>query len=577
MDYFTLLLNTYINDKDIFSEVIQNRQIQLEKEKNISKKEFYFNCRKVIDNFKSKIDIDFSKRQNELCQIIDLKEAKGEPTENIEKELNTIHKNQFSINLLHLTADKFRGHFYLTDVNFIENSLNELQYISEVEKTQVRNKLLPYWLFYKVEHEVIDIAYKQMVLDFEDVQKYEVLIKQMIRISEKIFIEQIAPLDRKDFITVLNDQYNNYNLKCSDMTDWLNTTYKLITKGLPNTQINLQSKSEFLEWYKEKINNFNPEAPQQNELILIKEYKNSISNYISTILEFQNADKTPNTFYYYNRIVDFHNHIDKMLNENKNVKERFDLLLVYNAKIKNCLHCIVDLFIAYYRYNNKETFIINDINIAFYNVECSFQSIKEIEQNIAYNISTGDYDIALKIQDYCVPLLKEIRILLKDRFFIDIDKSPLKINFDEVIIKLENSINIERIKLLNDLKKDIDKEPQQPETNNTDINFEFENNFDRVKNTAVYDFFKTKLVDKKYLTVDSLHNYLKGAFENQKPPLTKFNFEKKYLIKDIRKIFYDYFTVINTEKYSTQDRYIKLLTDYFEGFDFDKIKNNFNK
>lgn len=118
---------------------------------------------------------------------------------------------------------------------------------------------------------------------------------------------------------------------------------------------------------------------------------------------------------------------------------------------------------------------------------------------------------------------------------------------------------------------------QQPETNKPDVNFEFENNFDRVKNTAVYDFFKTKLVDKKYLTVDSLHNYLKVAFENQQPPLTKFSFENKYLIKDIRKIFYDYFSVINTEKYSAQDRYIKLLTDYFEGFDFEKIKNNFNK
>jgi len=120
-------------------------------------------------------------------------------------------------------------------------------------------------------------------------------------------------------------------------------------------------------------------------------------------------------------------------------------------------------------------------------------------------------------------------------------------------------------------------QPQQPETNNPDVNFEFENNFDRVKNTAVYDFFKTKLVDKKYLTVNNLHSYLKVAFENQQLPQTKFSFDKKYLIKDIRKIFYNYFTEINTEKYSTQDRYIKLLTDYFEGFNFEKIKNNFNK
>lgn len=267
MDYLTLLLNTYFNEKEIFSEVIQNRQIQFEKEQSISKKEFYFNCSRVIETLIKQIDDRFYKRQNELCQIIDLKEAKGEPIENIEKDLNTIHKNQFPINLLHLTADKFRGHFYLNDIDFIETSLIKLQYISEAEKTQVRNKLLPHWLYYRVEHEVIDIAYKEMVLDFEDVQKYEALIKQMIRISEKIFIEQIAPLDRKEFITVLNDQYNNYNLKCSDMTEWLNATYELITKGLPSTKINTQSKSEFLEWYKEKTKAIKPEPPQQAETI----------------------------------------------------------------------------------------------------------------------------------------------------------------------------------------------------------------------------------------------------------------------------------------------------------------------
>lgn len=296
MDYLTLLLNTYINEKDIFSEVIQNRQIQFEKEHSISKKEFYFNCRKVVESINSKIEDRFYKRQNELCQIIDLKEAKGEPTINFETELNTLQKNQFPINLLHLTADKFRGDFFLTDVNFIETSLNELQYISEAEKTQVRNKLLPHWLFYRVEHEVIDIAYKQMNLDFEYVQKYEVLIKQMIRISEKIFFEQIAPLDRKEFITVLNDQYNNYNLKCLDMTDWLNATYKLITKGSPRTEINIQSKSEFLEWYKEKIKAIKPKAPQQIKTNNTDEVKKEFKDFFNPDVEIETITKIQNEF-----------------------------------------------------------------------------------------------------------------------------------------------------------------------------------------------------------------------------------------------------------------------------------------
>lgn len=152
--------------------------------------------------------------------------------------------------------------------------------ITEIEKTQVRNKLLPHWLFYKVEHEVINFAYNKMVTDFKNVDEYESLIKQMIRISETIFIKQIAPLDRKDFITVLNDQYNNYNLKCLDMTDWLKTTYKLITEGLPNTQINLQSKSEFLDWYKEKIKSVTVEVTKQVESINTDEVKKELHTHI---------------------------------------------------------------------------------------------------------------------------------------------------------------------------------------------------------------------------------------------------------------------------------------------------------
>ena len=170
--------------------------------------------------------------------------------------------------------------------------------ITETEKDQVQNRLLPYWLFYNVEHPVIDIAYKKMILDFENVQKYEVVIKQIIRISEKIFIEQIAPLDRIEFITVINDQYNNYNLKCSDMTDWLNTTFKLITKGLPSTKINLQSKSEFLEWYNEKIKEIKPEAvipdevkPKKRRKTLL-EFINNIEDKEEFLIELKNTFPT---------------------------------------------------------------------------------------------------------------------------------------------------------------------------------------------------------------------------------------------------------------------------------------------
>lgn len=124
----------------------------------------------------------------------------------------------------------------------------------------------------------------------------------------------------------------------------------------------------------------------------------------------------------------------------------------------------------------------------------------------------------------------------------------------------------------------IQLEPQQPDTNEPiDEVFKFENNFDRVQCSIVYKYFKDELVNKKYLNEENFHAFLKIAFENSLQLQSKFKFEKKYIIKDIRAIFYKYYNEINFEKYKNQDKYIKLLTDYFEGFEFDKVKSNFNK
>lgn len=125
--------------------------------------------------------------------------------------------------------------------------------ITNKEKEQIHKELLPFWLFYNVEHEVNDLAYAELVTNFKDTESYKICIKRFIRINETLFFKHIFLLDRGAFIVEINDQFNNYNIRCLDMNDWLKSTYKLIVNGLPSSKINLQSKSEFLEWYKIKI------------------------------------------------------------------------------------------------------------------------------------------------------------------------------------------------------------------------------------------------------------------------------------------------------------------------------------
>lgn len=207
------------------------------------------------------------------------------------------------------------------------------------------------------------------------------------------------------------------------------------------------------------------EKPKSAEAVIIDEYKSSISGYISTIIDFKSKDGKQNPFYYYDRIVEFHNHINKMLKDNDNVKERYDLLFSFNFHIKSCLQAIVELFIAYYNFNENEQALINDINSKMFDVDDSLNGIKNIEQNITTSISNGNYVIAIEIQNYCVPLFKEIRIQLRDLFFVELDRSPLKVKYDEVLSILENCIDFNKIQLLKDLKKDNEREPQQAEIN----------------------------------------------------------------------------------------------------------------
>jgi hypothetical protein len=67
----------------------------------------------------------------------------------------------------------------------------------------------------------------------------------------------------------------------------------------------------------------------------------------------------------------------------------------------------------------------------------------------------------------------------------------------------------------------------------------FQNNFDRVLESTIFEYFKTKLVDKRYITESILNDYLNLAFDKQTPPKQKFSFEKLNTQNDIIQIFYN--------------------------------------
>lgn len=119
-------------------------------------------------------------------------------------------------------------------------------------------------------------------------------------------------------------------------------------------------------------------------------------------------------------------------------------------------------------------------------------------------------------------------------------------------------------------------EPKQDTTPPTPPSI-FVNNFDNVQESKVIEYFTKTLVDKKYLTAESLSLYLKQAFDAKTPPSKRFSFENLPTQDRIRKIFYEYYKITAGKPNGKKRAYVELLGEYFNGFDTAKIDTNFSK
>ncbi len=98
------------------------------------------------------------------------------------------------------------------------------------------------------------------------------------------------------------------------------------------------------------------------------------------------------------------------------------------------------------------------------------------------------------------------------------------------------------------------------------------NNFNSDDIDSVIDHFQSL---EKYMKNGEFLQWIKQAFELLETPEHKFKLIGKYMISEIRGLFYTYYK--KPGNHGKKDKYVKLLSDYFEGFDFEKTKANFNK
>lgn len=144
--FIDILLNGFFDDASLLKEYLIRNQKNAEKETFITQQEFYKRCYNIITILESKIDYDFSKRQNELYMIADLRESENKPFEKFIVEAEELSKKSFSLNLLTLTNGRLIGKLYFNDIQYIKNILDEInlnKLNSEIitEERSQKNKL----------------------------------------------------------------------------------------------------------------------------------------------------------------------------------------------------------------------------------------------------------------------------------------------------------------------------------------------------------------------------------------------------------------------------------------------------
>lgn len=170
----------------------------------------------------------------------------------------------------------------------------------------------------------------------------------------------------------------------------------------------------------------------------------------------------------------------------------------------------------------------------------------------------------------------------ENRLYTIEELTPKNIKKREKLIKEIELLNNSKTQWNNDLKYFIKigiqetKEPEVKESVLEPKKFLFINEFDKVNEDLIYKHFYENLVDKGYLTNKELETFLIEAFNKKNIPSIKFDFKNIPNKKTIINIFYTYF-MLAQKPHGKKPQYVKLLTDYFNGYEYNNTLTNFAK
>lgn len=186
-----------------------------------------------------------------------------------------------------------------------------------------------------------------------------------------------------------------------------------------------------------------PKKEKANEIQLetdpVNQYKDAISSFFKTVSFEKDNLGNKNSFYYSDSISELSNLFAKELKSNKALETEKEIE-IFNRITIDLLKDIVQFFIAVDNYNSRDrdNEAADDIILFKTNINDGFKNVGQFDLKIKDYFSKKDSSIAMK--EYCLKVIKESFYLLNNKFYIDIEKCPLKSDYDNLIYKLEHSI-----------------------------------------------------------------------------------------------------------------------------------------
>lgn len=295
MDYLKIVFNGFANPNN--REYLVNyffREFKKAEKEHFEADEFFSGCIKVIEYLESEMDKSLYKRKSELELMPHLPEAESDNTKTLEqrqkemvdyceKELHDISRNNFPVNLLHLSGNRFIGDFYYSHAIEIREAI-----ASAMEEVNNPLKLIPASITYEqkdIERKMKKPPANIFTYDWTGKQQNKTVLHKAMK---SVFIDKGTGLN--DFCIIF-EKKNTAGIKqviwLRGATDLLQFLYEMMKGGLIKDETDRMSYkkltacfckedgSQFNEAFKELFNPIkNGLTTQKKDIIeLVKLHK----------------------------------------------------------------------------------------------------------------------------------------------------------------------------------------------------------------------------------------------------------------------------------------------------------------